>query len=161
MRLIDDNGRVLGIINIIDLLVILLILGVAGRYVAKSQIKPAGVQTRNIQITLLVKDVREATSSVIKVGDIVRETKTNLVLGKVTNVEVKPADTLVNTADGRVVNYPNPILKDVYVTLVGTGTAGENAVVVGNSEVRIGTQLSVKTNIYAVITTVMGIKVLD
>lgn len=161
MRLIDDNGRVLGIINIIDLLVILLILGVAGRYVAKSQIKPAGVQTKNIQITLLVKDVREATSGVIKVGDIVRETKTNLVLGKVTNVEVKPADTLVNTADGRVVNYPNPILKDVYVTLVGTGTAGENAVVVGNSEVRIGTQLSVKTNIYAVITTVMGIKVLD
>jgi hypothetical protein len=109
---------------------------------------------------LLVKDVREATSSVIKVGDIVRETKTNLVLGKVTNVEVKPAETLVNTADGRVVNYPNPVLRDVYITLVGTGTAGENAIVVGNSEVRIGTQLSVKTNIYAVITTVMGIKVL-
>lgn len=161
MRLIDGKGRVLGIINIIDLLVILLILGVVGRYAIKSQIKPAGVQTKNIEITLLVKDVREATSGVIKEGDIVRETKTNLVLGKVTKVEVKPADTLVNTADGRVVNYPNPVLKDVYVTLVGTGTAGENAVVVGNSEVRIGTQLSVKTNIYAVLTTVMGIKVLD
>lgn len=161
MKIIDDKGKVFGIINIIDLLVILLIAGVVGRYAMKSQINPPGVQTKNIQITLLVKDVREATSGVIKEGDIVRETKTNLVLGKVTKVEVKPADTLVNTADGRVVNYPNPILKDVYVTLVGTGTAGENAVVVGNSEVRIGTQLSVKTNIYAVVTTVMGIKVLD
>lgn len=161
MSLFDSKGRIFGIINIIDLLVILLIVVVVGRFALKSQNKPAGVQTKNIQITLLVKDVREATSGVIKEGDIVRETKTNLVLGKVTKVEVKPADTLVNTADGRVVNYPNPVLRDVYVTLVGTGTAGENAVVVGNSEVRIGTQLSVKTNIYAVITTVMGIKVLD
>ncbi|MDI3480561.1 MAG: hypothetical protein PWQ97_216 [Tepidanaerobacteraceae bacterium] len=161
MVLIDDKGKIFGIINIIDLLVILLIVGVVGRYAVKSSIKLAGVQTRNIQLTLLVKDVREATSSVMKKGDVVREARTNLVLGKVTGVEVKPADTLVNTADGRVVNYPNPILKDVYITVVGTGTAGENAIVVGNSEVRIGTQLNIKTNIYAVITTVMGIKVLD
>ena len=89
-----------------------------------------------------------------------RETKTNMVLGKVTKVEVKPAETLVNTDDGRVVNYPNPLLKDVYITLVGAGTAGENAIVIGNSEIRIGTILNVKTNTYAVITTVMGIRVI-
>jgi len=161
MSLFDNKGRIFGIINVIDLLVILLIVVVVARFMISSQNKPASVQTKNIQVTLLVKDVRDATSSVIKDGDIIRETKTNLLLGKVTNVDVKPADTLVNTADGRVVNYPNPVLKDVYVTFVGSGTAGENAIVVGNSEIRIGTQLSVKTNTYAVITTVMGIKVLD
>lgn len=160
MSLFDNKGRIFGIINVIDLLVILLIVAVVGRFAVKSHFKPAGVQTKNIQVVLLVKDVREATSSAIKVGDIVREAKTNLVLGKITEVRVKPAETLVNTADGRVVNYPNPVLKDVYITLVGTGTAGENAIVIGNSEIRVGTQLNIKTNIYGVITTVMGIKVL-
>lgn len=161
MSLFDNKGRIFGIINVIDLLVILLIIVVAARFMINSQNRPASIQAKKIQVTLLVKDVRDATSSVIKDGDIVSETKTNLLLGKVTKVEVQPADTLVNTADGRVVNYPNPVLKDVYVTFVGSGTAGENAIVVGNSEIRIGTQLSVKTNTYSVITTVMGIKVLD
>ena len=161
MSLIDKKGRVFGLINIIDLLVILLILAVVGRFALKSQQQPAGVESKNIEVVLLVKEVRDATANVIKEGDIVRETKSNTLLGKVTKVEVVPSDTLVDTADGRVVNYPNPILKDVYITLVGTGTASENAIVVGNSEIRIGTILNAKTNIYSVISTVMGIEVLE
>jgi len=161
MKLIDDKGRLFGLINIIDLLILLLIIAVVGRYAWKSQAqKPSGVQAQTIEVVLLVKDVRDATVNAIKEGDIVRETKSNVVLGKITNIEVKPADTLVNTADGKVVNYPNPILKDIYVTVRGTGTAGENAIVLGNSEIRIGTTLAFKTNIYAVVSTVMGIKVL-
>lgn len=161
MNLIDKKGRIFGLINIIDLLIILLILAVVGRFALKVQQQPAGVESKNIEVVLLVKEVRDATANVIKEGDIVRETKTNMVLGKVTKVEILPSDTLVNTADGRVVNYPNPILKDVYVTLVGSGTAGENATVIGNSEIRVGTILNAKTNVYSVISTVMGIQVLE
>lgn len=160
MSIIDNKGRIFGLINIIDLLVILLILAVVGRFAIKAQQKPAGVEAKNIEVVLLVKEVRDATADVIKEGDIVRETKTNMVLGKVTKVDIRPSDTLVNTADGRVVNYPNPILKDVYVTFIGSGTAGENAIVVGNTEMRVGTILNVKTNVYSVISTVMGLKVL-
>lgn len=161
MKLIDDKGKIFGFINIIDLLIILLVVAVVGRFALKHQAQqPSGVQTQKIEAVLLVKDVRDATVNAIKEGDVVRETKSNVVLGKITKVEVKPADTLVNTADGKVVNYPNPILKDVYITIEGTGSAGENAIVLGNSEIRIGTSLAVKTNIYAVVTTVMGIRVL-
>jgi len=161
MNLIDKRGRIFGLINIIDLLVILLILAVVGRFALKAQQRPSAIESKNIEVVLLVKEVRDATANVIKEGDIVSETKTNMLLGKVTNVEVIPSDTLVNTADGRVVNYPNPILKDVYVTLVGTGTVGENATVIGNSEIRVGTILNVKTNVYSVISTVMGIRVVE
>ena len=88
-----------------------------------------------------------------------KETKTNAVLGKVTNVEIVPSETLVETADGRVVVYPNPVYKDMYITLQGTGSAGENAIVLGSNEIRIGTTLQLKTNMYSVTSTVMSIDV--
>lgn len=161
MSLIDSKGKIFGIINIIDLLIILLIVVVAGRFVVRSQMTPPhSIETKNIEITVLASNVRAATSDVINTGDIVRETGTNLVLGEVTAVEVKPADTFVQTADGRIEVYPHPVLKDVFLTILSTGTAGENAVVVGSSEIRIGTQLRMQTNIYGITTTVMRIKVL-
>jgi len=161
MKLIDDRGKLFGLINIIDLLIVLIVIAVIGRFAWKREAqKPSGVQTQTIEVVLLVKDVRDATVDAIKEGDLIRETKSNVVLGKITNIEVKPADTLVNTADGKVVAYPNPILKDIYVTVTGTGTAGENAIVLGKSEIRIGTTVAFKTNTYAVVSTVMGIKVL-
>ncbi|HHY70538.1 MAG TPA: DUF4330 domain-containing protein [Thermoanaerobacterales bacterium] len=159
MSLIDSKGKVFGLINIIDLLVILLIVAVVGRFTLKQKQKSAGAVTTNIEVVLHVKEVRDATTNVVKMGDIVKETKSNAVLGKVMNVEIKPSDTLVETADGRIVVYPNPVYKDMLITLVGSGSAGENAIVLGSNEIRVGTSLQLKTNMYSVTTTVMSINV--
>ncbi|NLU11078.1 MAG: DUF4330 domain-containing protein [Tepidanaerobacter acetatoxydans] len=159
MSLIDNKGRIFGLINIIDLLVILLIIAIVGRFGTKAHQKSAGAVTKNIEVVLHVKEVRDATVDVVKVGDIVKETKTNAVLGKVTNIEVKPSETLVETADGRVVVYPNPVYKDMLITLVGSGSAGDNAIVLGSNEIRVGTSLQLKTNLYSVTSTVMSINI--
>lgn len=158
MSFIDKKGRLFGLINVIDLLVIILVVAVVARFALNPQKSSLTNEEKKIQVVLLVKDVRDATANVIKEGDIVRETKTNNLLGKVTKVEVKPAETLVNTADGRVLNVPNPVLKDVYVTVEGSATVGENAIVLGGTEIRIGTAVQMKTNLYAVVATVMEIK---
>jgi len=159
MSLIDKKGRVFGLINIIDLLVILLIVAVVGRFTLMQKQKSAGAVTKNIEIVVHVKEVRDATCDVVKVGDVVKETKTNAVLGKITNVEVVPSETLVETADGRIVVAPNPVYKDMYITLQGLGSAGENAIVLGSNEIRVGTTLQLKTNMYSVTSTVMSIDV--
>lgn len=157
MHIIDNKGRIFGLINIIDLLVILVILAVVARFGTKIHQSSVGSQAKDIEAVLYVKEVKDATADVIKVGDTVKETKTNGVLGKVTNIEVKPSETLVETADGRIVVYPNPVLKDVYITVKGTGSVNENAIVLGSNEIRIGTSLQIKTNIYSVTSTVMEI----
>ncbi|MDD4570857.1 MAG: DUF4330 domain-containing protein [Tepidanaerobacteraceae bacterium] len=159
MSFIDNKGRFFGLINIIDLLIIILVVAVIGRFTLKTQQKSAGAVTKNIEVVLHVKEVRDATADVIEVGDIVKETKTNAVLGEITNLDVKPSDTIVETADGRVVTYPNPVYKDIYITLIGSGSAGENAIVLGSNEIRVGTALQLKTNMYSVTTTVMSINV--
>lgn len=157
MHIIDNKGRIFGLINIIDLLVILVILAVVTRFGTGIHQSSAGSQVKEIEAILYVKEVKDATANVIKVGDTVKETKTNGVLGKVTDVEVKPSETLVETADGRIVVYPNPVLKDVYITVKGTGSVNENAIVLGSNEIRIGTSLQIKTNIYSVTSTVIEI----
>ena len=101
MSLIDNKGRIFGLINIIDLLVIVLIVAVVGRFTLKSRQKSAGAVTTNIEVVVHVKEVRDATADIVKVGDIVKETKSNVVLGKVVDVKVNPSETLVETADGR------------------------------------------------------------
>lgn len=159
MSLIDNKGKVFGLINVIDLLVILLIVAVVGRFTLKQKQKSAGAVTKSIEVVLHVKEVRDATADVVKVGDIVKETKSNAVLGKISDVKVQPSETLVETADGRVVVYPNPVFKDMYITLIGSGSAGENAIVLGSNEIRVGTALQLKTNLYSVTTTVMDINV--
>ena len=159
MGLIDSKGKVFGLINIIDLLAILLIVAVVGRFTLKQNQKSAGAVAKNIEVVVHVKEVRDATANVVKVGDIVKETKSNAVLGKVTNVEIKPSDTLVETSDGRVVVCPNPVYKDMYITVVGSGSAGDNAIVLGSNVISVGTTLQLKTNMYSVTSTVMSIKV--
>ena len=159
MGLIDKNGRLFGLINIIDLLIIGLVVVVVGRFFIGTPQKSGGAVTKNIEVILHVKEVRDATVDVIKVGDVVKETKSNAVLGKITDLIVRPSDTLVETAEGKVVVYPNPVYKDIYITLVGSGSAGENAIVLGSNEIRVGTTLQIKTNMYSVTTTVMSIDV--
>lgn len=54
---------------------------------------------------------------------------------------------------------PNPVYKDIYLTIQGSGTAGDNAIVLGSNEIRVGTTLQLKTNMYSVTSTVMSIDV--
>ena len=159
MSLIDNKGRVFGLINIIDLLVILLVVAVVGRFTLMQKQQSAGAVTRTIEVVVHVKEVRDATCNVINEGDVVKETKTNAVLGKITNVKVVPSESIVETADGRLVVAPNPVYKDIYLTIQGSGTAGDNAIVLGSNEIRVGTTLQLKTNMYSVTSTVMSIDV--
>jgi len=159
MNLIDNKGRVFGLINIIDLLVILLIVAIVGRFVLMQNKQPTGAVTKNIEVVVHVKEVRDATCNVINEGDIVKETKTNAVLGKITNIKIVPSESVVETSDGRLVVAQNPVYKDMYITIQGTGTASENAIVLGSNEIRVGTSLQLKTNMYSVTSTVLNIDV--
>lgn len=55
----------------------------------------AGAVTRTIEVVVHVKEVRDATCNVINEGDVVKETKTNAVLGKITNVKAYPLKALL------------------------------------------------------------------
>lgn len=157
----DEKGRLFGVINIIDLMVLVIILVAAGGvyYVRFWPGRAASTrgEPRTIEAVVLVQNVRMATVNVIKVGDKVRESKTNTFLAEVVAIDVKPSEVFVQEPDGRFVESTSTTKKDIYITLRGPGTVSENAIVLNGQEIRIGTRIAIKTNLYAVETTAMGI----
>jgi hypothetical protein len=157
--LLDKKGRLFGIINIIDFLVLAVLLAaVGGVYYFKfapAQRATSGAENRAIEIEVLVPGVRMATVDVIRVGDQVRDSRTNIILGQITAIRVQAAEVITQMPDGKVVEGTSPSRKDMYVTVKGGGTVSENAITLGGTEIRIGSQLALKTNMYAVTTTVM------
>lgn len=159
--LMDSRGRLFGLINIIDLLVILAIVA-AGYGFLHSRLAARGLaelrgKEQTIEVTFVVSNVRPATVNVIKPGDRVNDSRTNTYLGEVVSVDVRPAEIAVQGPDGRIYESTSQTRKDVWVTLRGPGRVSPNAILLGSTEVRIGAQVSLKTNIYAVQSTVMAI----
>ena len=160
MRFFDEKGRVFGLINIIDLLVILVILVAAGGvyYVRFSGLTPSSrVEEKTIEAVFLVNNVRMATVNVIKPGDKVRESKSNTFIGEVVGKDVQPTTVTVVQPDGTISETSSTSRKDVYVKVRGTGSVSENAIMMGSQEMRIGVRVQLKTNMWAVETTVMEI----
>lgn len=163
MRLFDQKGRLFGLINIIDLLVLMLVtVGALGVYYVRfvpGRVAARRAEERGIEATVVVANVRMATVDVIKIGDRVRDSKTNAFLGEVINIDARPAEVVLQQPDGRFVESASTTRKDVYVTISGSGTVSENAITIGGSEIRIGTRIALKTNLYAVESTVMAINI--
>ncbi|NLG86481.1 MAG: DUF4330 domain-containing protein [Firmicutes bacterium] len=161
MRLIDEKGRLFGLVNIIDLAVLVLIIAVAARVGLKSKllkaVNPSTLQP--VEVVLLVEDVRSATADAIAEGDTVLNTKSNAVLGELIKKEVVPAVKEIETADGRLVKAESPFRKDVYITVRGQGQVTGNVIILGGYEMRVGANAQVKGLKFAVNSTVFSVKV--
>ena len=163
MRLIDNKGRLFGLVNIIDLAVLLLIAAIAARVGLKSRLLTAVNPStlKAVEVVLLVEDVRSATADAVAEGDTVLNTKSNAVLGQLVKKEVIPAVKEIETSDGRLVKAESPYRKDVYITVRGQGQVTGNVIILGGYEMRVGATTQVKGLKFAVISTVYSVKVAE
>jgi hypothetical protein len=159
--MIDRKGRVFGLINVFDLAVLLimtaLVAGVAYRLMFMGPGAEPGAEERPARITLLVEDVRQPTVDVIRVGQVVRDHDNNAVFGTIVDIEVRPAEWTVTTADGRLLLAPVPGMFDLILELDATALASRDAIVIARKEIRIGTQVRIKTQMFSVLTIVTSI----
>ncbi len=157
-RILDQRGRLLGRINIIDLLLIVIIaagvLAVAQHRLGWGD-QAAALKRQPIEVVLVVEAVREPTVNVIQPGDEVLDSRTNTYLGTVTNVEVEPASIVYQGSDGRFYETTSPSRMDIWVTVRGPAAVSANLIELGHTEIRIGVQVPLKTYIYAVSARVM------
>lgn len=153
MTLIDAKGRLFGLINVIDLLVVLLVLGVGGQYAYSKLVsrQAALVQQkeRTMQVTAVLSAVRQASIDALHVGDRVWETKSRAYLGEVVKLEAKPADIVYIGPDGRMTETTSQTRYDLYVTIRGRGRVAENVITLGGIELRVGTTLPLYTAEYS------------
>lgn len=163
MRLVDDRGRLFGLVNLVDAVVVLLVLALAGAGAYKVMALRAGpVRTpRTVELTLLAPEVRQATVAVVQEGARVWEHDSSAPFGVIARVEVRPATEHLATPDGRWVLAELPERYDLLVTLRVPALVSEEAITVGRMETRIGTRLIIKTAVFSLETRIMEIRLID
>ena len=152
MKIINEKGKLFGVINIVDLLVLLAVIAVAagvGYKLFAPQI--ANATAKQVPMTVTVR-VRGATPFLVE------EVQRNSQIGKkivsgssytdavITDMQIEPYDQQVTTADGKIVTARDPDKRDLVSTTDTTVAEGTAAPSIGTQEVRAGRTFIVKTN---------------
>lgn len=147
MKLIDDRGKVFGLVNIIDLIIVLLVILVAGGAYYKLSHKTVQSKTVTVEFQVMLQHIRPDLAESIKVGDkmVSGGSYTNVT---VKDIKVMPGYSINVDARGQRVESIDPYLKDVYVTNVGTTTLTSASITMGGQEIRVGKDYYVKSRDY-------------
>ncbi len=105
MKVIDHNGRLFGKISVIDVLVILVVIALAGALYVKNS-RPhtsASVTTQTITYQVLVEGAQNYLKENIHVGDKVYDlnySSGGSALGEITAIEEQPGSKMATFTDG-------------------------------------------------------------
>ena len=152
MKIINEKGKLFGVINIVDLLVLLaaiaIVVGVGYKLFAP---QIADAAARQVPMTVTVR-VRGATPFLTD------EVQRNSQIGKqivsgnsytnavITDMRIEDYVQQVMTADGNIVDATDPSKKDLVFTIETTVPEGTASPTIGTQEIRAGRTMIVKTN---------------
>lgn len=167
MKIINEKGRLFGIINIVDLLLVIAILAVAGG---------VGWKLLGPQVTEKVSPQVEMTANMVVIGtpprlieEINRQDPVGqrLVAGNeymsATIEDIKIENYVVQavTADGTIVDAVDPSKKDVIFTIKTKVSAGTPNPKIGSQEVKAGKTFILKTQTLEVIATIKSVDIAE
>lgn len=167
MKLVDEKGKLFGLINIVDLFVLLAALAVVagvGYKLFAPQIKEITSPTVEMTVTARVRG-----ASIFMQEDLQRNSQIGkqLVNGNefvdatIENVELADYTVQANTADGRIVDATDPTKKDIIFTIKGKVTKDTPVPKIGTQEIRSGRTMTVKTNDFEVAALIVQVDIAD
>jgi hypothetical protein len=159
LHILDEKGKLFGLVNPFDLVVLLLVLAVAAGVYLK--LRPGGESSEvaEIEVTVVAPFVRPTAAEALKAGDqlVGRGSFTD---ARIVDVRVEPGLIATTRADGTRLLTTDPYNKDVYATVRGKAAIGEPDLRLGGQEVRIGKEFYLKTQTVELKGEVTGIKIL-
>ncbi len=125
MKFLDKKGKLFGIINILDLSIILVIIAlVFGTYWKFFKLDNTSVAQEMVPIKYDVQILgsRKFLPDAIKEGDLLYDKLANGSIGKITKVSIEPAKQVILLLDGSLEEKPIPNRVDVTLTVEAEGT---------------------------------------
>lgn len=161
MKIINEKGKLFGIINIIDLTALLVVALLAVGGIQRMKTKPIIVnEDSKALITYEVSDIRMASVENIVEGDELFHYDRGGYVGKIKEVSYEPYTEPVESNGAWVdAEVPNKYV----ATFVVEADVRDNpdVIIVGGEQTRVGTQYRMKNKRIAFFGTVIGIEVLD
>lgn len=125
-KIIDHNGRLFGLISIVDVLVLAVVaVSVIALNYKHNVVDPKGTTTPNTTITFTAQAeyLPDYVAQAIAVGDLVfdKDQSTGGAIGKITSVELLPATATREMVDGSLVLAAAEGRYNVLITVEGSG----------------------------------------
>lgn len=160
MKIIDKRGRLFGLINIVDLLIIILLLALVAVGVKRFGNKAAvgEATTKKGVITAEIKDVRDVTAKNVKVGDPIYDYDKGTLIGKILTAEVEPYKDKTEY-QGKFFNSEVPGKYRVIMTIDADVKETQDFYQVGTEQIRIGAEMRIKNKSITSFMTILGIEV--
>jgi len=161
MKIIDNKGKIFGLINLIDLIVILVLglLVVGGGYKVMKKSPQVITQSEKVIVKVEISEVRQPSVDGIKEGDMLYHYDKGQVFGKIVKKNVVNFQKEAPTSDGRFVLSDVPGKYNVILDVEANATNTTDVVIVGGEHTRIGAQFRLKNKNVAVFSTVLGVEI--
>lgn len=145
MKIINEKGKLFGIINIIDLsvLVILGLILVGGMVRMKGKPTIASESTEAV-VTFEVQDVRMPSVENVVVGDPIYHYDKGAYLGEIIEVSHEPYKEPIESGDGKWINAEVPEKYVITFKIKADVKDNEDFILVGGEQTRIGSQFRLK-----------------
>lgn len=165
MKLINDKGKIFGLINIVDLIVLLLIVAVVGaagyRAVSPKVNAPVeGEGEKYCYVTLYGSTVVPEAAEKLQPGDKL-VANNEFTDGEIVSVDMSPAAYVGVDDQGKAVYSEHPMWKDITVVVKEKIDPSDVILKVGNQEVRVNYTYILKTQQFEGNTKVRGIEFRD
>ncbi len=162
MKIINEKGKLFGLINIVDLSIIVLILLIGTVFLLKTMGKDVGPITsvenqQNITVTFRSAVRNDEQIKALKENDqlisILKPTS-----ARVKSIVFSDLEVPINTADGRAVYSVDPKRKELTVKFTMTTARGSEIIKLDSQEVAVGKQFTLKTRTFESLGTIEAIE---
>jgi len=162
MKIINEKGKLFGLINIVDLSIIVLILLIGAVLVLKTVGKDVGPITseeslQEITVTFKSNIRNDEHAKAIKEGDqLISLLKP--VDAYIKSVAYEPYEIAISTADGRQVYAVDPKRKAIIVKFSMKTSKGNGIIKLESQEIAVGKQFTLKTRTFENVGTIEAIE---
>lgn len=161
MKLINDKGRLFGLVNPVDALITLAIL--AGIFVvgwlvlSRGEVSLPGVKQTTIQATFLIPEARPEVLAYLHNGDIMKNDTSKAGLGKIADVRVENAKMDVPTDEGELKVGESQLLKDIYITVEANGRATDSMLMINGGIMSVGKNYFINSKWFRMNSVLVGV----
>ncbi|MGF1461296.1 MAG: DUF4330 domain-containing protein [Leptolyngbyaceae cyanobacterium] len=176
MAILDSKGRLFGKVSLLDigaaLVILMVIVGIFIFPGTGGSVAQVGGNTKPVEVDIMVRGLTvsdpEGLFQTLKESETTNVIIRNQPHGEVRIKDVKklPRSQAVPQPDGTVKSLPDPRPEldytiDMLITLADDALITENGPVVGNSPVKIGTQIQIEGDLYNFYTSTVGVRILE
>jgi len=172
MQVIDKQGRLFGLVNVLDLgaiaLIVVVLIGILivpgnGGY-SIAQIVTAA--TKPVEVDMIVRGLSaREPEKLIQAGDKVNIIIRNQPRGEVTvkSVTFAVPKVLVNQSEGKAIALPDPRAVDTFQTdaalvLTANAKVTDDGIIFGSEKVKVGTSIDIEGPKYIMRGSTMGVR---